>query len=185
MPTRGAAEANAPMTTVGDMPRQTYAARARTFAAIILVLSLNACSSGDDARTLLHRYAEVDAGGWDKTDTAWIDLPQMESATRVEVSLVARALWSYPYRNLSLRTFLQVDGKTVENQRADFRLFETGDSANHQSPMFAETAYPLRHVTLPKHRRCRMGITHNMRQSSLAGITHVGVVVSLPDTISR
>lgn len=165
------------------MHRRIDATRVRSFVAFILILSLNACSRNGDENILLHRYAEVDAEGWDKTDTAWIRLPQVEANTPVEVTLDVRAMRNYPYRNLSLRTFLQVDGKTVGNQRADIRLFETEDSANRQSPVFAESAYPLRQVTLPKHKSCRMGVVHNMRQPSLIGITHVGLALSLPDTV--
>lgn len=167
------------------MHRRIDATKACPFVALLLILSLNACSRKDDARILLHRYAEVDAEGWDKTDTAWIMLPKVEANTTVEATLDVRAMRNYPYRNLSLRTFLQVDGRTVGNQRADFRLFETEDSANRQSPVFAESAYPLRQVTLPKHKPCRMGIVHNMRQTPLIGITHVGLALSLPDTVAH
>lgn len=153
----------------------------------LMTLTLLACSDGTDSDTLMHRYAEVDAEAWGQHDTVWIDLPTCDSTERrnVNVDLEVRVLQSYPYQNLTLRTFLKQNGKLISSERSDFRLFEedepnksqkTDESNNRkQSPTFVEASRRLHPLVLRPHTQSSIGIVHIMRIGELQGVTHVGI----------
>ena len=142
---------------------------------ILACFLLSACNSQD---TLLHTYSHVGTEGWNRSDTLYFDLPQVQTDQDCLLNVGLRLTNRYPYTSLWLVIDEQWDGHSVQTDTMEYLFIDSLGDFSGRGVNIYQYEKPIRRLTLHGNAQGRLRLYHIMNRETIPNVTEVGVRVT-------
>lgn len=137
-----------------------------------IAVMLTACNH----RTVYHHYEQVDADGWERTDTLFFHVNAEKTDRMLLEEIGLRVTDQYPFTATQFiieQTMLPGNASTTDT----LECLLTDNDNNFKGPGFSahQLTFPVKTFLLPAGDSLRIAVHHNMRRSPLQGITDIGI----------
>lgn len=143
-----------------------------TIIGVLVTMLITSCQS-----TLFHtEYQSIASYQWDRRDVKVFRLPIPERDETLRLSVGLRTSDRLNFTHISLLATLFEEGKAIEKDTIEFRLFnENGVSTGTGFPYTENTKEANHLITLKKGKKYKLKLNHIMRNNPVDNIFDVGI----------
>lgn len=126
-----------------------------------------------------HSYKSVDRERWFSGDKVELSVPPLSADTVLRIAVCLRATQDYPYQHLALNMTVRDDSthQTVKRLVLKVPVFDEEGLAIGKGFPFMEAEYEVadEHLTMRKDHAYTITFRHDMRATTIHGISDIGV----------
>lgn len=145
----------------------------------ILALSTLVFCACHEQYPYFHQYQSVDADGWFTNDKAELQIPATPNDTTFQMAICLRHTQKYLYNDIFLHLTLRDDSTKEIIKTTDIRIpiyNEQGKPIGKGFPYIEPEPYPsIQEIHLTKGHTYTVLIQHDMKSSTIKGVTDVGI----------
>lgn len=133
-----------------------------------------------DTQTAYHHYESVAPEGWARQDTLTFAIDTIIQRGNYDATLCIRTNATYPFRNLAVRTAINISPRdTTVSRQMEMTLRQVDEHKDRSSITYFTHHEPIATLALQPGDSITVKVTHNMRREVMQGITDVGIKLTL------